>query len=132
MENKELQDEINKLSKLAEQQDLLNFELEGYMEDSQRRKIFREHAVHRVKLKKKHAYIDYGVEGNQSGKYMIQTVNEARKNKGIYPIGSVFSIKAYGQKGRYEGHIKDVVKEYEKNNDNFIKAVKERSMKRRF
>ncbi len=118
---------VKKLAERMEENTLLDYELSGYMKDSQRRAIFRQSAKHVILQKKKHIYIDQGQAG--SGKLMIQAVADARKNKAVYPVGSVFSIKAYGQKGHYLGDVDKQIREFESANATMIKGVMERAKK---
>lgn len=125
---------VKKLASKMEVNELLDYELSGYMKTSEHRKMFRASARHVVIPKNKHIYIDQANNGSLSenggsGKLMIQSVSDARKNKGTYPVGSVFSIKAYGQKNRYLGDIDKVIQEQDKTNTNFVKHVMERARK---
>ena len=127
---------LNKVKQLAskmEENTLLDYELSGYMRDSQRRKIFRQSAKHFVIPKKKHIYIDqWAGEGSGqggAGKLMIQSVPDAIKNRGVYPVGSVFSIKAYGQKGHYLGDVDKQIKKFDDANASMVKGVMERARK---
>lgn len=130
----ELKAQIRKLAKVMEENTLLDYELSGYMKDSVRRKIFRESATHRVLQKKKLAYIDQminGINSGGSGKFLVATADQVSKRRGNYPKGSVFSIRGYGQKGRYEGDIGKVIKNYETANATFKQQVLERALKKR-
>lgn len=126
MTDQQLLNKVRILAKKMEENTLLDYELSGYMRDKQSRDIFRKSAIHVVKDKKKHFYID---QGEGSGRLMIQFVPDATKNKGVYPVGSVFSIKAYGQKNRYLGDVDKQIKEFDKANANLLKHVMERARK---
>jgi hypothetical protein len=116
---------IKKLANAMQENTLYDYEYSGYMKDKIRRDIFRRSAKHNVLLKKKHAYIDQ----ESSGKLMVQIEPDARKNRAVYPVGSVFSIKAYGQKNRYLGDVDKVIVETEKANESMLKRVMERANK---
>lgn len=117
-----LQSQIRKLAGLREKNQLLSYELSGYMKDSVRRNIFRESAKHKIHPKKKYTYIDQ----ETSGKYLVQ--NKADK---IAKAGYVWGIKAYGQKGSPIGDIDKVIKEMEKANASMVKGVMDKALKRR-
>ena len=126
MTDQELLKKVRVLAQKMEENTLLDYELSGYMKDKIRRDIFRKSARHHVLEKKKHIYIDH----DTSGKLMIQSVPDATKNKGVYPKGSVFSIKAYGQKNRYLGDVDKQIQEVEKSSANLLKRVMARAEKR--
>ena len=117
-----LKEDIKKLAQVRETNQLLSMELSGYMKDSQRRKIFREMAKHKIIPKKKYTYIDQ----ETSGKFLVQ--NKADK---IAQAGYVWGIKAYGQKGSPIGDIKKVISDFEKSNKTMKDAVFERALKNR-
>ena len=119
MENNELKLMIKKLAKEREKNQLLSDEMQGYMKDSKRRKIFREGAKHKITYKKKYAYIDQ----DTSGKFLVQQSGAE--------VGVIFGIKAYGHKGRYVGQIKDVIKSYEKTNAKMVQEVMDRALRRK-
>ena len=123
---------VRKLAKKMEEHTLLDYELSGYMRDKVRRDIFRESAKHIVLEKKKHIYVDQMVNGNThggSGKLMIQAVPDARKNRAVYPVGSVFSCKAYGQKNRFLGDVDKQIREFDSANANLLKHVMDQAKK---
>lgn len=126
MTDQELLKKVRILAQKMEENTLLDYELSGYMKDKIRRDIFRKSAKHNVLEKKKHIYIDQ----ESSGKLMIQAVPDARKNRAVYPVGSVFSIKAYGQKNRYLGDVEKQIKSFDDANATMVKAVMERAKKR--
>lgn len=125
MANEKLKSEIKKLKGLMEENTLLDYELSGYMKDSQRRALFRQQAKHKAIPKKKYTYIDQGGSevGSQSGRLLVQM-------KGA-DTGYVWGIKAYGQRGRPVGQIKDVITDYEKANQSLKQAVMKRALKNR-
>lgn len=133
MTDQALLNKVRVLAKKMEENTLLSYELSGYMKDKQRRDIFRDSAKHMVIEKKKHFYIDQwngsGSVGGGSGKLMIQSVPDATKQKGVYPVGSVFSIKAYGQKNHYLGDVDKQIMEFDKANASLMKGVMERARK---
>ena len=132
MTDKVLLEKVKHLAKKMEEETLFDYEISGYMKDSVRRKMFRASATHVVIPKKKHIYIDQKINGldmGGSGKLMVQSEPDARKNKGVYPVGSVFTIKAYGQKNRYIGDIDKVIREQEETNQNWLNHVMKRAEK---
>lgn len=121
-----LKNKIKKFAKLHEENTLLDYELSGYMGDSERRKIFRESATHVVKPQKKYAYVDQlinGINSGGSGRFMVQTQGADK--------GMVFSIKGYGQRGYPLGDIDKQIRNLEEGNKNLFEEVKRRSMKNR-
>jgi len=130
MTDQALLNKVRILAKKMEENTLLDYELSGYMKDKIGRDIFRQSAKHVVKEKKKHFYIDQANgSGYGSGKLMIQSVPDATKNRGVYPVGSVFSIKAYGQKNHYLGDVDKQIMEFDKANASLMKGVMERARK---
>ena len=127
MTDQALLNKIRILANKMEENTLLDYEMSGYMTDKVRRDIFRRSAKHVVKEKNKHAYID---QGEGSGRLMIQIKPDARKNIAVYPVGSVFSIKAYGQKNRYLGDVEKNIADLEKANATMVKGVMERARKK--
>lgn len=128
-----LLEKVKKLASKMEENTLLDYELSGYMKTKDTRDIFRKSAKHLILQKKKHIYIDQwngtGSEQGGSGKLMIQAVADARKNRAVYPVGSVFSIKGYGQKGHYLGDVDKQIQKFESANATMIKGVMERAKK---
>ncbi len=106
---------------------LLEYEIDGYLSDSERRSYWRGCSSHNVKQKTKLAYIDQGT----GGKLLVQTANFSMKQKGAYPKGSVFSIKAYGKKNRYLGDVEKVLAQEKARQCKLKGIVFERSLKGR-
>jgi len=103
--------QIKKLAGTLGTNELLEHELSGYLEGdkhantSEKISYWRKASSHNVKQKTKLAYIDQGT----GGKLLVQTSKTSMKQKGAYPTGSVFSIKAYGKKNRYLGDVQKVL-----------------------
>lgn len=134
MTDQALLNKVRVLAKKMEENTLYDYELSGYMKTKETRDIFRKSARHIVLQKKKHFYIDQANNGTLSeqggsGRLMIQAVADARKNRAVYPIGSVFSIKGYGQKGHYLGDVDKQIKKFDEANATMIKGVMERARK---
>lgn len=125
----DLNKQIKKLAGTMEVNALLDYELDGYFDgkSSEHRQMWRDYGKHHVHQKKKLAYIDHGT----GGKLLVQTSEESKKEKGTYPKGSVFSIKAYGKKNRYLGDVKKVLAQEKARMENLKGLVFERSLKRR-
>lgn len=121
-----LKAKIRELAKKLEQETLLEHELSGfkYRNSPDHREIWKQSAIHRVKPKKKFTYIDYGVETNQSGKFLIE-------NEGA-DAGVVWRIKAYGKKNYPVGNVESVMKITEHNIAELTRAIKDKAEKGNF
>ena len=122
MTSEELKKELKILSKEMEKNQLLSYELSGYMKDSVGRKIFRESAKHHIRPRKKYMAIDQ----ETSGKFLVQ-----KEQDKIAQAGYVWGIKAYGQKGRAVGNIKKVIEDFKRGNETMQKAVMKKAIKNR-
>jgi hypothetical protein len=129
----DLNKEIKKLANVMGTNKLLEHELSGYLEGdkhanhSEKTKYWKGCSSHNVKQKTKLAYIDQGT----GGKLLVQTCDVSMKQKGAYPKGSVFSIKAYGKKNRYLGDVKKVLAQENARQNKLKGMVFERSMRKR-
>lgn len=114
-----LMNKIKKLAQVSEQNQLLDYELGGYIKSSDARKIFRQMAQHNVRHKKKYSYVDQGT----SGRFLVATSGA--------DVGNVFTIKGYGQRGYSQGNVDKVIANIEKSNASLLKGVMEKSLKLR-
>lgn len=107
-----------------EQEKLLEMELSGfnYRHDPIRTKIWKETSTHVVIPKKKYAYIDQKINGvnlGGSGKALVQTSGK--------DVGTVWSIKGYGQRGYSRGNVDEQIAVSDNNIKQLIKAIEQKS-----
>lgn len=108
-----LKGKIRKLAKRMDENVALSNQLSGYTDPAHKR-------VHKLIPKKKYVYVDELSGSQQSGKLLVD------------PTGNVFSIKAYGQKGHYQGDVDRVIAKIERDNASLMKGLKQKAQKNTF